>query len=82
MQNSMGDRQNQLVSQALGLGLMRWQGEFKGINTTWLRWVTLQGELLPTPQEIAQQEREIAEQAKSQLLQTARNLIQEGMTVE
>ncbi|MDJ0801094.1 MAG: Uma2 family endonuclease [Calothrix sp. MO_167.B12] len=53
---------NQLVSQSLGLALQRWQGSYKGIETTWLRWETLAGELLPTADEIAQQERQRAEQ--------------------
>lgn len=81
--------QNQLVSQSLGLALVQWQGNYKGISATWLRWATLDGELLPTSEEIAnqerqraEQERQRAEQAESQLQQTARNLLQEGMTVE
>jgi Uma2 family endonuclease len=80
---------NQLTSQVLGLGLQRWQGSFRGIDATWLRWATLEGELLPLALEIATAERQRAEQAESQLqqvqsqlLQTARNLLQEGMTVE
>ena len=88
--------QNQLVSQSLGLALQRWQGSYKGIEATWLRWETLEGELLPTAEEIAQEESQRAEQEsqraeqerqranmlEQQLLQTARNLLQEGMTVE
>ncbi|MBN3921669.1 Uma2 family endonuclease [Nostoc sp. NMS4] len=85
--------QNQLVSQSLGLGLQLWQGSYKGIDATWLRWANLAGELLPTPEEKerqrAEQERQRAEQesqradnAESQLLQTARNLLESGMTVE
>jgi Uma2 family endonuclease len=71
--------QNQLVSQSLGLALQLWQGNYKGINATWLRWGTLLGELLPTPEE---KERQRADKAESQLLQTARNLLESGMTVE
>ncbi len=78
--------QNQLVSQSLGLALQCWQGSYKGINATWLRWATLEGELLLTPEEQerlrAEQERLRAEQAEFQLQQTVRNLLQEGMTVE
>ncbi|MDJ0673855.1 MAG: Uma2 family endonuclease [Calothrix sp. MO_167.B42] len=81
--------QNQLASQSLGLALQRWQGSYKGVEATWLRWATLAGELLPTAEEIAQQERQRAEQEsqranmmEQQLLQTARNLLQEGMSVE
>ncbi|MDZ8056278.1 MAG: Uma2 family endonuclease [Aulosira sp. ZfuVER01] len=76
--------ENQLVSQALGLVLLRWQGTYKGVNTTWLRWATLDGELLPTAEEKAhqwaEQERQRAERAELQLQQTARNLLQSGMT--
>lgn len=81
--------QNQLVSQTLGLALTRWQGTYKGINTTWLRWATLEGQLLPNSEEIAKQEKIRAEQekiradnAESQLRQVAANLLQQGMTVE
>ncbi|MDZ8032993.1 Uma2 family endonuclease [Nostoc sp. DedSLP04] len=78
--------QNQLVSQSLGLGLQLWQGSYKGINATWLRWANLAGELLPTPEEKerqrAEQERQRADKAESQLLQTARNLLESGMPIE
>jgi Uma2 family endonuclease len=84
-QNSQG----QLVSQVLGLALVRWQGIYRGINTTWLRWANLEGELLPNSEEIAGQEKIRAEQekiradsAESQLRQVAANLLQQGMTVE
>ena len=83
------NEQNQLISQSLGLALQLWSGNYKGINATWLRWATLEGELLPNPQEIAEQERQQAEQerqradtAESKLRQTARNLLETGMTVE
>ncbi|MBD2487946.1 Uma2 family endonuclease [Aulosira sp. FACHB-615] len=71
--------QNQLVSQFLGLALQLWQGNYKGIDAIWLRWASLAGELLPTPEE---KERQRAEKAESQLFQTARNLLETGMTVE
>ncbi|WP_242062049.1 hypothetical protein [Nostoc punctiforme] len=44
-----------------------------------INWATLEGELLPTPEE---QERQRADKAESQLLQTARNLLASGMTIE
>ncbi|BAZ32308.1 hypothetical protein NIES4074_48100 [Cylindrospermum sp. NIES-4074] len=53
--------ENRLVSQATGLSLLRWQGSYKGVETTWLRWATLEGELLPTAEE---KERELANQAQ------------------
>lgn len=70
---------NQLMSQSLGLALQRWQGNYKGIDATWLRWATLEGELLPTPEE---QERQRADEAESRLQLTVRNLLQAGMSVE
>ncbi|QIR37569.1 Uma2 family endonuclease [Tolypothrix sp. PCC 7910] len=73
------NERNQLVSESLGLALQPWQGNYKGIDATWLRWATLEGELLPTPEE---QERQRADRAEAQLLQTARNLLASGMTVE
>lgn len=78
--------QNQLVSQSLGLALQRWQGNYKGIDATWLRWATWEGELLTTPEEkerqLAEQERQRADKAEGQLLQTALNLLDAGMTRE
>ncbi len=74
--------QGQLVSQALGLALVRWKGIYKGINITWLRWATLDGQLLPNSEEIAAQEKLRADSAESQLRQVAANLLQQGMTVE
>jgi Uma2 family endonuclease len=73
------NNQNQLVSQSLQLGLQLWQGNYKGIDTTWLRWANLEGELLPTPEE---KERQRADNAELQLRQTATNLLQAGMTLE
>jgi Uma2 family endonuclease len=47
------DNQGRLVSQKLGLALARWQGLYQDIEARWLRWTTLSGALLPTPQEVA-----------------------------
>lgn len=47
------DAQNRLVSQQLGLALVRWQGVHQGQARTWLRWATLDGKLLPTEAELA-----------------------------
>ncbi|GET36708.1 Uma2 family endonuclease [Microseira wollei] len=85
-QRLIPNERNQLISQSLGLALQRWQGNYKGIDATWLRWAALEGELLPTPEENerqrAEQERQRADTAESQLRQTARNLLETGMTVE
>jgi Uma2 family endonuclease len=78
--------QNQLISQTLGLALQRWSGNYKGIDAIWLRWATLEGELLPTPEEKqrqrAEQECQRAEKAEAQLFNTARNLIRTGMPLD
>jgi hypothetical protein len=39
----------------LGLKLTRWHGFYKMAETTWLRWETLEGILLPTPEEAERQ---------------------------
>jgi Uma2 family endonuclease len=53
-----------LVSQQLRLALIRWQGSYKGVEAVWLRWATLEGVLLPTEREKAEQERQRAEQER------------------
>lgn len=74
--------QDQLISEALGFSLIRWRGIYKGVDATWLRWATLAGEPLPTPQERAEQERQRAEQAEAQLRQIVVNLAGRGMSIE
>ena len=56
------DAQNRLVSQELGLALVRWHGIYNGREAIWLRWETLNGELLLTPAEAEKQRAEAAEQ--------------------
>ena len=55
------DGQGRLVSKRLGLALVRWYGWYEEAETTWLRWATLDGELLLTPQEALELERQRAE---------------------
>ncbi|RMG08694.1 MAG: Uma2 family endonuclease [Cyanobacteria bacterium J055] len=52
---------NQYISDRLGLALVSWEGVYKDVSAVWLRWETLEGELLPTPAEFAQQEAERAQ---------------------
>jgi Uma2 family endonuclease len=61
------DPQGRLVSQQLKLALVRWNGTYKNVEATWLRWETLQGDLLPTPEEIAEQQQQRAERLANQL---------------
>ena len=65
------DVQGRLSSEILGLVLVRWQGIYGDEQEpiTWLRWATSEGELLPTADELAQQERVRAEQAVQELEQ-------------
>jgi Uma2 family endonuclease len=58
------DQQQCLASQQLGLNLVRWQGQYMSVEATWLRWVTLGGELLPTDQERVVEERQRAEEER------------------
>jgi ABC-type Fe3+-hydroxamate transport system substrate-binding protein len=48
----------------LGLALVRWQGEYRGVTTVWIRWATLDGILLPTPRELAEEAQQKAEEAQ------------------
>ena len=53
-----------LVSKRLGLKLVKWEGKYAGIEAVWLRWATMEGELLPTEGELEEQERQRAEQER------------------
>ena len=54
-----------LISQSLGLALVRWRGAFKGVeDVVWLRRATVDGVLLPTDREQAEQEYQRAEQER------------------
>jgi Uma2 family endonuclease len=60
------DDQGRLISQQLGLALVPWEGSYKNAQTTWLRWETLEGVLLPTPEEAERQRAErLAEKLRS-----------------
>ncbi|MCX7851369.1 MAG: Uma2 family endonuclease [Caldilineales bacterium] len=43
--------------EGLGLGLTLWEGVFEGRSDRWLRWCTLEGALIPTGAERAEEER-------------------------
>jgi Uma2 family endonuclease len=47
------DTHNRLTSQQMGLALVHWDGFYKGIETTWLRWAYPDGTLVPTAYEFA-----------------------------
>jgi Uma2 family endonuclease len=58
------DAQGHLTSRRLQLSLTRWQGKFQDVEAQWLRWATLEGQILPTQEEVAEQERQRAEQER------------------
>jgi Uma2 family endonuclease len=64
------DGQGRRMSELLGLSLVPVAGTYKGVEATWLRWATVEGDLLPTDAERAEQQAAIA---------IARNLLTMGM---
>ncbi len=52
------------ISEQLQLALVRWQGVYRGIDTVWLRWQTLDGDLLPTDKEVSEVEKQRADEAQ------------------
>jgi len=65
------DEQGRLISKQLGLALAQRQGEFQNVGGIWLRWETLDGELLPTGEEMARTAQREAEAAQREA-ETAR----------
>jgi Uma2 family endonuclease len=76
------NEQGHLVSQVMELALVRWQGAYLGVESTWLRWTTLDGTLLPTGAEIAEQERQRAEQEHQRAEQEHQRAEQEHQRAE
>jgi hypothetical protein len=61
-----------LLSQTLGLALVRWVGIYQEVEARWLRWATLSGTLLPTPQEVAVETQRQATEAQRQATEAQR----------
>jgi Uma2 family endonuclease len=61
------DDQGRLISEQIGLALTLWDGTYQSITTRWLRWETPEGILLPTAQEVAEQERQRANRLAERL---------------
>lgn len=51
----------------IDLGLQLWQGEYEGLDASWLRWADGSGLVIPTGRERAEQERLRAERLAEQL---------------
>ena len=58
------DAQERLFSQQLDLVLVQWEGIYQDLHARWLRWATVTGGLLPTPQEALEQEQQRAAEAQ------------------
>ncbi|HEY9907317.1 MAG TPA: Uma2 family endonuclease [Thermosynechococcaceae cyanobacterium] len=52
------DDRGRLISRSLDLALVRWQGAYKGIEAPWLRWETLEGDLVLIDRELVEQEQQ------------------------
>jgi Uma2 family endonuclease len=61
------DAVGSLESRRLGLKLVKWRGEYDGVEAEWLRWATPGGTVLPTPTEAFEQERQRAERLAQRL---------------
>lgn len=53
--------ENTFFSKVMNLSLRHWTGHYKNVETTWLRWATTEGTLLPTMDELHQIEQQRAE---------------------
>ncbi|AFZ44294.1 protein of unknown function DUF820 [Halothece sp. PCC 7418] len=73
------DRNNRYISHELGLALVQWFGTYKDVETVWLRWETLEGELLPTERELSQQAQQQAQQAQQKNEKLAAKLLELGI---
>lgn len=76
------NEQGWLISQSLGLALVRWSGSYRGVMAVWLRWATLSGEVLLTGRELAEQERERAEQERERADRLAQKLRSLGVDLD
>jgi hypothetical protein len=76
------DGDGALPSQRLGLRLVRWGGCYQDIQAVWLRWMTAAGTLLPTKDELREQEHQRAEQEKQRAEQEKQRAEQEKQRAE
>ncbi|CAD5950669.1 hypothetical protein PCC9214_02534 [Planktothrix tepida] len=76
------DQFNRLVSQQLGLSLVRWSGSYKTVETVWLRWATSEGEILPTVDELSAQKAEEAQRQAEEAQRQAEEAQQRSQELE
>lgn len=66
------DASGRLVSEQLGLALQLWEGSYCDVSAGWLRWATPDGVLLPTREELAEQENLRAEEERQRAREAER----------
>jgi Uma2 family endonuclease len=71
-----------LISQRLQLALVRWYGVYRDVETVWLRWANLDGELLPTERELSQKAQLKAQKAQLKAERLAAKLRELGINPE
>jgi hypothetical protein len=49
--------------------LVRWDGVYQDVEARWLRWATLEGVVLPTPQEVATETQRQTAEAQQQAIE-------------
>ena len=82
LQRLVFNEQGWLISQSLELALIRWSGTYRGVTAVWLRWATLQGQILPTGRELAERERLRAEQEHQRAEKLAKKLRSLGVDLD
>jgi Uma2 family endonuclease len=66
----------------LGLSLGLWQGAFRGVDRLWLRWFTLEGELIQTPEERAESAEQKAVEAEQKAAEAEQKAAEEKIRAE
>jgi Uma2 family endonuclease len=69
--------ESRIVLPELELSLGLWQGSYQGIERLWLRWYSVAGDWIPTPTELAEQERQQKQLAQQQIEQERQRTEQE-----
>ena len=78
LRNNIYVELNNFFLSQIGLGLTIWHGIFEGLEYDWLRWCDASGNILLTGNELAQQEKQRAEQRVEQAQQQAEQAQQQA----
>jgi Uma2 family endonuclease len=66
----------------LGLSLGLWQGKFRDIDKLWLRWFTLEGELILSPEEETAEAKQEAVEAKQEAVEAKQEAVEAKIRAE